>query len=122
MNRHLTHPPAVRPGRTPFRAEAWASGRPAGLVSIRILVFGISSLTFGIFNPDIFGAPGTVVEMVQKVIGVALWALLIAVTFLPGVTRRPPASTGLMLPVLLLGWVLLSVVWSNEPGNTPRRR
>jgi O-antigen ligase len=59
--------------------------------------------------------------MAQKVVVLGLWSALIALSFLPGVRRREAATTGLMLPVVLLAWVALSVAWSNNPASSAEK-
>jgi O-antigen ligase len=95
------------------------SGVPrAGLASVKITVFLIAFFSFGNFNPAILGGPDAVAEMAQKLAVLGLWLLLIGVTFLPGVQQRPPMTSGLLLPVVFLSWVVLSILWSNQPGSS----
>jgi O-antigen ligase len=90
----------------------------AGLASIKIMVFLIAFFSFGNFNPALVGAPDALAEMAQKLAVLGLWGLLIGTTFLPNVQQRPPITSGLLLPVVFLSWVVLSILWSNQPGSS----
>jgi O-antigen ligase len=104
----------------PRRAASPAAARRASAAG-KLLVFLISFLSFGNFNPAIIGTSDSLAETIQKLLVVSLWLLLIAATFLPGVQRRRPLSTGLLLPVLMLGFVVLSVSWSNHPASSAEK-
>ena len=74
-------------GQAPPQDEAKAA--------IKVLVFLISFLSFGNFNPALLGASEAAAETAQKLAVLALWMVAVFLTFLPGVQRKPPATTGL---------------------------
>lgn len=90
-------------------------------MSVRSLVFLISLVSFGNFNPALFGMPDAAAEAAQKMVGLGLWLLVIAATFLPGVQRRPSPTTGLLLPTAFLCWAALSVLWSGQPASSAEK-
>ncbi|MDJ0390008.1 O-antigen ligase family protein [Roseomonas sp. E05] len=98
-------------------AEPLYAAAPA-LVSARWMVLGIAVMSAGNFNPALFGLPDATVETAQKLVALGLWLALIAISFLPGTQRQRPVTTGLLLPVLVVGWVALSASWSGQPDDS----
>jgi exopolysaccharide production protein ExoQ len=91
-----------------------------------ILLFFIALLSTGNFHPLLFGASapdeahqftGTKISL-QQLTTVVLWALLIALSVLPGVLRAPPRFEGLFWPIMFLLYVLISSAWSSNPGSS----
>lgn len=74
------------------------------------------------FNTVLSGASDsealqTGADVRAQVAAVMLWALLIGLTFLPGVARFPVTARGLLWPCILLAWTVASPIWSSDPAN-----
>lgn len=50
-----------------------------------------------------------------QVATIGLWAMLLLVSFIPGMSLSRPVTKGLVWPALLLGWVVISPLWSDDP-------
>ena len=96
-----------------------AAGEPVARRIARWLMFVIAVLSFGNFNPELWGGgnsnPAQLDQSVpsQTYVVVALWMILLGCTFLPRVLRKPLSSNGIFLPIFLLCYILASLFWGH---------
>lgn len=101
-------------------SAAWAPPR------MRWLLFGLICLiaftSIDTFNTRLTGV--TDEQMVQQggdvrwqVAAIGLWIALLMASFIPGMARSRPLTKGLVWPALLLGWVVVSPLWSDDPAS-----
>ena len=87
----------------------------------QILLALIIVVSFETFNPVLIGSlhsdnfQGG--DFRQQVAAVALWALLMVVSFVPGVTQEPLRTSGLQWPALFMAWAVASAIWSFDPAS-----
>ena len=78
------------------------------------------------FNPGLTGLTDDALvqqggDIMQQLIAIALWTGVIFLSFIPGVSRSPTSTHGMLWPVVLLAWVVVSPVWSTDPtGGGPK--
>lgn len=94
---------------------------PIARTVVRAIFFSIIALSYGNFNPALVGIPvydtgGDDAQPQQYLIGM-LWAVLIGCSLFPGVMRAPLRTRGLFWPGLLLGYILVSPAWSDDPAS-----
>ena len=53
----------------------------------------------------------------SQVAAIGLWAALLLMSFIPGMALSRPVTKGLAWPALLLGWVVVSPLWSDDPAS-----
>ncbi len=93
---------------------------------MRWLLFGLICLiaftSIDTFNTRLTGV--TDEQMVQQggdirwqVAAIGLWIALLMASFIPGMARSRPLTKGLVWPALLLGWVVVSPLWSDDPAS-----
>lgn len=93
---------------------------------MRYVLYGliclVAFLSIDTFNTQLTGV--TDEQMVQQggdtrwqVAAIGLWSVLLMVSFLPGLSLSRPTAKGLVWPGLLLGWVVVSPLWSDDPAN-----
>ena len=102
---------ARHPGRTP-----WTRHVLFGLICL------IAFTSIDTFNTRLTGLTDD--QMVQQgadirsqVAAVGLWAALLLVSFIPGVPLSRPVTKGLVWPALLLVWIVVSPLWSDDPAH-----
>ncbi len=103
-----------------------AMQRRTEMPQLRYLVLGLTCLvalvSIDTFNSQISGVSDDL-AVVQggdtrpQIAALGLWLLLTAISFIPGVAHSPPLTRGLAWPALLLAWVVLSPLWSDDPAN-----
>lgn len=100
--------------------------RRTAIPQLRYFVLGLICLvalvSIDTFNSQFSGVSDTVAvqqggDIRPQVGALSLWLLLIAVSFIPGVAHSPPLTRGLAWPALLLAWVVLSPLWSDDPAS-----
>ena len=57
------------------------------------------------------------VDIRTQVAAVSLWTTLLLMSFIPGMAPSRPITEGLLWPALLLGWVVVSPLWSDDPAS-----
>lgn len=53
----------------------------------------------------------------SQVAAVGLWVILLMASFVPGMSLSRPVTKGLVWPGLLLVWIVVSPLWSDEPAH-----
>lgn len=106
---------------------AMVSGRSrTALPQLHLLVLGLVCLVAFVsvdtFNSQISGVSDELAiqqggDIRPQVAALGLWMVLIAVSFIPGISHSPPLTRGLAWPGLLLAWVVLSPLWSDDPAS-----
>ena len=103
-----------------------AMQRRTEMPQLRYLVLGLMCLvalvSIDTFNSQLSGVSDDLTVMQggdirPQVAALGLWLVLIAVSFIPGVAHSPPLTRGLAWPALLLAWVVLSPLWSDDPAS-----
>ncbi len=99
------------PGRTP-----WTRYALFGLICL------IAFTSIDTFNTRLTGL--TDEQMVQQgadirgqAAAVGLWIVLLLASFLPGMALSRPVTKGLVWPALLLAWIVVSPLWSENPAH-----
>ena len=93
---------------------------------MRCVLFGLICLialtSIDTFNTRLTGLTDD--EMVQQgadirgqVTAVGLWLVLLVASFIPGMSLSRPVTKGLVWPALLLGWIVVSPLWSDDPAH-----
>ena len=100
------------------------------MVGVRYIVFAVLSLiilasleTFNLAFSGISAADAVRqgADLRPQIAAISLWALLVFLSFIPGVARLPVRIKGLQWPAMLLGWIVLSSLWSDDPmGALPK--
>ena len=86
-----------------------------------VLLALIIIASFESFNPVLIGSlhndnfQGG--DFRQQVAAIALWVLLMAISFIPGVSRQPLWASGLRWPALFMAWAVTSALWSFDPAS-----
>jgi exopolysaccharide production protein ExoQ len=91
---------------------------------IRVILYLITFLSCGNFNPFFFGR--SFVEdpripddgLPQQYVIISLWLLLIAFSFSRGALAMPLRMRGLMWPALFVVYVMITPLWSDYPMKT----
>ena len=87
----------------------------------RILLSLIIVMSFESFNPVLIGSSHSDNfqggDFRQQFAAVVLWTLLMAVSFVPGMTREPMRTSGLQWPALFMAWAVASAIWSVDPAS-----
>ena len=103
-----------------------AMQRRTEMPQLRYLVLGLMCLvalvSIDTFNSQLSGVSDDVAvqqggDIRPQIAALALWLVLIAISFIPGVSHSPPLTRGLAWPALLLAWVVLSPLWSDDPAS-----
>ena len=93
---------------------------------MRYVLFGLICLiactSVDTFNTQLTGM--TDAQVVQQggdirwqVVATALWIVLALVSLIPGMSLSRPITKGLVWPALLLGWVVVSPLWGDNPAS-----
>jgi len=101
-------------------------GSPQKTASMRYLLFALICLiaftSVDTFNTQLTGI--TDEQAIQQggdirwqVLTIGLWIVLAAVSFIPGMAVARPVRNGLVWPAVLLGWVVLSPLWGDDPAR-----
>ncbi len=104
--------------------------RHAENAGIRKLALGMLCLiivaSMETFNPGLTGLSDDALiqqggDLKQQLTAIVLWAGVIFLSFIPGVSRTPTTTRGMLWPALLLAWIVISPVWSTDPtGGGPK--
>lgn len=101
--------------------------RTAQNPGIRKLVIGLLCLVMAVsmetFNAGLSGLSDDQLvqqggDLKQQIAAIVLWAGVMLLSFIPGVSRAPTSTRGMLWPALLLTWVVISPVWSGDPANS----
>ena len=93
---------------------------------MRHVLFGLICLTaftsIDTFNTRLTGMTDDQVvqqgaDIRSQVVAVSLWLMLLLVSFIPGMALSRPVTKGLAWPALLLGWVVVSPLWADDPAS-----
>jgi O-antigen ligase len=96
------------------------------VAALRYVTFGLLSLiilvSFESFNSAFSGLSASDAvrqgsELRPQIAAMALWLLLMLLSFIPRVASLPLRTKGLQWPALLLAWAVLSSFWSDDPLN-----
>ncbi len=99
---------------------------PGGTPRTRYLLYAliclIAFVSVDTFNTQLTGVTDD--QMVQQggdtrwqMASIGLWITLLTASFLPGLSLSRPMTKGLVWPALLLAWVVVSPLWSDDPAN-----
>lgn len=100
-----------RPGETPW---------------MRYVLYGVICLTafasVDTFNTQFTGitddqAVQQGADIRSQVAAISLWVALLLMSFIPGMALSRPVTEGMAWPALLLGWVVVSPLWSDDPAS-----
>lgn len=100
--------------------------RRTEMPQLRYLVLGLTCLvalvSIDTFNSGLSGISDTLAvqqggDIRPQIGALTLWLLLVAISFIPGVAHSPPLTRGLAWPAVLLAWVVLSPLWSDDPAS-----
>lgn len=100
--------------------------RRTEMPQLRYLVLGLTCLvafvSIDTFNSELSGVSDALAvqqggDIRPQIGALGLWMVLIAVSFIPGIAHSPPLTRGLVWPGLLLAWVVLSPLWSDDPAS-----
>lgn len=87
-----------------------------------VLICLIAFTSIDTFNTRLTGL--TDEQMVQQgadirgqAAAVGLWIVLLLASFLPGMALSRPVTKGLVWPALLLAWIVVSPLWSENPAH-----
>lgn len=87
----------------------------------QILLALIILASFESFNPVLTGSlhndgfQGS--DFRQQIAAIVFWILLMAVSFIPGMTREALRTSGLQWPALFIAWAVVSAMWSDQPAS-----
>ena len=106
--------------------SAGFAGHPGRTPWMRYVLFGLICLiaftSIDTFNTKLTGLTDD--EMVRQgsdirgqVTAVGLWVLLLVLSFLPGMALSRPITKGMVWPGLLLAWIVVSPLWSENPAQ-----
>ncbi len=86
------------------------------------LICVITFTSIDTFNTRLTGLTDD--QMVQQgadirgqVTALGLWVVVLLVSFIPGLSRSRPITKGLVWPGLLLVWIVVSPLWSDDPAH-----
>lgn len=94
------------------------------MAALRYVTFGLLSLiilvSFESFNIAFSGISESDAvrqgsELRPQIAAIALWLVLMFLSFIPTVAPLPLRTKGLRWPALLLAWAVLSSLWSDDP-------
>lgn len=76
--------------------------------------------SFETFNPQLSGLSDDQLlqqggDLKQQIVAIVLWGGVMLLSFIPGVSRAPTSTRGMLWPALLLTWVVISPIWSVDP-------
>jgi len=103
-----------------------AMQRRTEMPQLRYLVLGLTCLaalvSVDTFNSQFSGVSDAVAvqqggDIRPQIAALGLWMALTAISFIPGVAHSPPLTRGLAWPGLLVAWVVLSPLWSDDPAS-----
>ena len=93
---------------------------------MRCVLYGVIGLT-AFVSVDTFNTQFTGItedqafqqgaDIRSQVAAIGLWAALLLMSFIPGMALFRPVTQGLAWPALLLGWVVISPLWSDDPAS-----
>ncbi len=96
------------------------------MAALRYVTFGVLSLIILVslesFNTAFSGLSDSDAvrqgsDLRPQIAAIALWLVLVSLSFIPTVASLPLRTKGLLWPALLLAWVVLSSLWSDDPLN-----